>query len=148
MCSTMTMGTLVVIPLVYLCSYVKSPTAFVFIYGVSFGIGKGFMTSASLNAAWSHLPGRKGIATGLVLSGLGFGGFIFGILSTLLINPKNVKALPSIKSEQVTEYFFPESIAAGVPRMMRSLVLIWACMLLFSIIAVSEFKKVVVSLDD
>ena len=34
--------------MVYLCSYIKSPTAFIYCYGSAFGIGKAMMYSSSL----------------------------------------------------------------------------------------------------
>ena len=39
-------------------------------------MGKGFLYPAPLNAGWSHLPGRKGFVSGIVVSGLGMGAFI------------------------------------------------------------------------
>ena len=54
---------------------------FFVLYAVGFGMGKGFMYPAPLNAAWSHLPGRKGFVSGIVVSGVGMGAFSFGILA-------------------------------------------------------------------
>lgn len=56
-------------------------TLFFIFYAVGFGVGKGFMYPAPLNAAWSHLPGRKGFVSGIVVSGLGIGAFAFAIIA-------------------------------------------------------------------
>ena len=56
----------------------KQVATFFVLYGVGFGMGKGFLYPAPLNAAWSHLPGRKGFVSGIVVSGLGMGAFTFG----------------------------------------------------------------------
>jgi hypothetical protein len=58
-----------------------NPNYFIYSYGCAFGIGKGMMYSTALQAAISHLPGRKGVVSGFVICGFGFGGFLFGILS-------------------------------------------------------------------
>ena len=60
------------------------------LYAVGFGMGKGFMYPAPLNAAWSHLPGRKGFVSGIVVSGLGIGAFAFGVLARQIVNPDNL----------------------------------------------------------
>lgn len=57
-----------------------NPTMFIYCYGLAFGVGKGLMFSTSLQAAISHLPGRKGVVSGFVNCAFGFGGFFFGII--------------------------------------------------------------------
>jgi len=64
---------------------------FAILYGVGMGTFKGLLQSALLRAGWSHLPQRKGLVSGLIISGYGFGGFFFGIYSTYLANPDGVK---------------------------------------------------------
>ena len=54
---------------------------FFLLYGVGFGIAKGFLYPAPLNAGWSHLPAKKGFVSGVVVSGLGVGAFIFSIIA-------------------------------------------------------------------
>ena len=68
----------------------ENPTAFFALYAVGFGIGKGFLYPAPLNAGWSHLPGRKGFVSGLIVSGVGVGAFVFGIFVQRIVNPKNL----------------------------------------------------------
>jgi hypothetical protein len=48
-------------------------------FSLGFGSIKGTMISSSLRAAWSHLPKRKGLASGIVLSGTGIGGGVASI---------------------------------------------------------------------
>lgn len=60
--------------------FTKQPIAFFIFYAAGFGIGKGFIYPAPLRATWSHLPGRKGMVSGIIVSGLGLGAFIYGIL--------------------------------------------------------------------
>ena len=76
--------------MVYLCSFIESPTAFIYCYSSAFGVGKALMYSAALQAGWSHLQERIGMVSGLIICGFGFGGFIFGIIMNLLCNPDNI----------------------------------------------------------
>ena len=55
------------------------------------GIFKGFLGPAILRAGWSHLPERKGFVSGLIISGFGFGGFLFSMITQKLCNPANLK---------------------------------------------------------
>lgn len=48
-------GGLISLGMVYLCSYIESPTTFIYCYSCAFGIGKALMYSAALQAGWSHL---------------------------------------------------------------------------------------------
>lgn len=85
-------GGVISIGSVFLCSTIKEPILFCVLYSIAFGCGKGFMYSAAVRAGWSHLPGRKGVASGLIISGFGFGGFFFGIITNRFANPNNVAA--------------------------------------------------------
>jgi hypothetical protein len=51
------------------------------LFAFSFGIGKGFLYPTALEASWSHLPGRKGLVTGMITSAMGLGSFIYGIIA-------------------------------------------------------------------
>ena len=75
-------GGAVSLSIVFLCTYLKMrPGYFILCYSFGMGVFKGFLQSALLRAGWSHLPERKGLVTGCIISGYGFGGFIFGILA-------------------------------------------------------------------
>lgn len=79
--------------MVWICSYIKNPNLFIYCYSLAFGVGKGLMYSTALQAAISHLPGRKGVVSGFVICGFGFGGFFFGIIIRHLCNPDNVRPI-------------------------------------------------------
>eukprot|EP00352_Strombidinopsis_acuminata_P001152 CAMPEP_0176346006 /NCGR_PEP_ID=MMETSP0126-20121128/5902_1 /TAXON_ID=141414 ORGANISM="Strombidinopsis acuminatum, Strain SPMC142" /NCGR_SAMPLE_ID=MMETSP0126 /ASSEMBLY_ACC=CAM_ASM_000229 /LENGTH=111 /DNA_ID=CAMNT_0017693303 /DNA_START=212 /DNA_END=547 /DNA_ORIENTATION=- len=75
------LGGLLQVSLIYIASYLSSPMGFIMLYSLAGGLGKGLMYSAALKMGWSHLPGRKGVVSGLIICGFGFGGFMFGLLS-------------------------------------------------------------------
>ena len=84
------MGGLVIVISILLSSAAKSVFEFYLFYAFGFGLGKGFIYSAALQAGWSHLPGRKGFVTGIIVSGIGVGAFFYGLLGNYLVNPDNV----------------------------------------------------------
>jgi Na+/melibiose symporter-like transporter len=108
-------------------------------YSVSFGVGKGLMYSSVLNAAISHLPGRKGTVSGCVICGLGWGGFFFGILTNRLCNPDDIRPILTETTDGF-ENLFPIEVAMRVPAMWRSLGLVWACLFAFGLITITEYK--------
>ena len=69
---------------------IKNPIWFIWMYSFGFGAGKGLLYSSALAAGWSHLPGRKGLASGVITAGFTFGGFIFGLITNRICNPDNV----------------------------------------------------------
>ena len=124
--------------MVYLCSYIKSPTAFIYCYGSAFGVGKGLMYSSALHAGWSHLQERIGLVSGFIICGFGFGGFIFGIISNRLANPDNVD-VQIYSIEGIDEQLFPSGVAERVPYMLRTLDIIWISLFTFGVICISTY---------
>ena len=132
-------GGVISMSMVYLCSYIESPSAFIYCYGCAFGIGKALMYSAALQAGWSHLQDRIGMVSGLIICGFGFGGFFFGILMNKLCNPDNV-AVVKYMIEGQEEQLFPREVAERVPHMMRTLDVIWTCLVIFASCTVHTYE--------
>lgn len=63
---------------------------FIILYGVFYGIGIGFSYMAPLMCGWEHFPLHKGLVSGVVIGGFGFGSFIFDLISTYLVNPGDI----------------------------------------------------------
>lgn len=112
-----------------------SPNIFIYSYGLAFGIGKGLMYSTALQAAISHLPGRKGVVSGIVICGFGFGGFIFGLVSKHLCNPNNLRPVLTDTIYGPENMFGPE-VSSNVPSMIRQMNTIWISLWIFSLLTV------------
>jgi hypothetical protein len=95
------------------------------LYSVGFGIAKGFIYPSSLHAGWSHLPGRKGFVSGVILAGIGIGSFVFGFLTTYLVNPDNEQAKQVEVTEGTYENYFSPEVNSRVPFMFRVLCMFW-----------------------
>ena len=82
--------------------------------GVFFGVGMGICYSAPIASACRWMPARKGIISGIVVAGFGFGAFVFGQLALEIVNPQRIAV--------VGEYFDSNSpVVDKVPDMYRML---------------------------
>lgn len=81
-----------------------TPVTFLMVFPVVVGTLKGFFKQSSLRAGWSHLEKRRGLVSGIVLSGYGLGGSIFGMLFQWLADPLDVEPIFDKKDN---EYYLP-----------------------------------------
>jgi len=80
------------------------------------GIGMAYIPPVSLAIQW--FPEKKGLVTGCIMSGIGFGAFLFTQIQTLYLNPDNVKV------NITTGYFEDEDLLGRVPSMYQLMALI------------------------
>ena len=71
----------------FLASYATSWWLFVYFYAVQFPFGIGIVYYTPIICSWEWFPENKGLVGGLILSGYGFGAFVFGFISTAIVNP-------------------------------------------------------------
>lgn len=121
----MLIGGLLSVVSIYSASLTTNPTLFYIFYAFGLGISKGFIYPAALAAGYGHLPGRKGLVSGVVVSAVGFGAFICGILSNRLVNPENVGTIETNIGEDINEFYFPKEVNDRVPSMLRTIAYIW-----------------------
>ena len=120
-------------------SFTLNPLAFFMLYAVGFGVGKGFLYPAPLVAGWSHLDDRRGLVSGVVVSGLGIGAFTFGLLVSFLVNPENLKPELVEVVPGVQESYFTKEVSDRVPTVLRTLCIVYGVLILIGIIAISNF---------
>jgi hypothetical protein len=132
-------GGFITVTMTYFSTLVSSVAAFFILYGLGFGVGKGFLYPAPLKAGWSHLPGRKGFVSGFVVSGLGIGAFIFGLVAKNIVNPDNLTPSAVTVAVGYEEHYFPTEVNERVPRMISTLCLVWSIMLVVGIILITNY---------
>jgi hypothetical protein len=86
------------------------------IYACVFPVGVGVCYWTPIMCGWEHIPSRKGLVSGLILGGFGFGAFIFGFISTHITNPNNLHKMsdPALINNPDFGYF-PKSVSDKVP---------------------------------
>ena len=60
---------------------------FLLLYSVVGQLGYGICQYPHIIAAWEWFPDHKGLITGIISAGYGFGTFVFAQVSTALVNP-------------------------------------------------------------
>lgn len=83
--------------------------AVIIVYGFGSGIGAGSAYISSIIAAQKWFPRSKGIFTGIIVAGFGFGGLFFTSLQTMYMNPDNI--------EPDKSGYFSETVYKNVPNL-------------------------------
>lgn len=110
-----------------------------FFYSVIYGSGIGLSYFTPLVCGWEWMPERKGLASGIVIGGFGFGSFFFGLLAMQLVNPDNAKAdRISVNGDKL----YPFEIAERVPYMLRVCVVIWVVLSAIGVALIKRNPKV------
>ena len=131
-------GSFIMLATIYASSLVTDWWMFVLSYGVGFPFGAGLCYWPPIISGWEWFPNNKGMISGLIIGGYGFGAFIFGFISTALVNPQNKK--PDIPDDGTgtKDELFPKEVAERVPHMFHICLLIWAGLCIIAILCVSR----------
>ena len=70
--------------------------------------------------------------SGLLVGSYGLSAFIFSLVSTDLCNPRDIR--PKIYDKENDVTYFDRSVADRVPYMLRTLTLIWAILVVISLL--------------
>ena len=100
-------------------------------YAGLFPIGIGIVYWPPILSALEWFSGSRGTINGLILSGFGFGAFIFGFISSALLNPDHIKSFHDGDMK-----IFPEDVAARVPYMFHICLIAWASLLVLGTLLV------------
>ena len=123
---------------VYIASTMTSWWGFVFWYCVLFPIGIGLVYWPPIMCGWEWFPDNKGTISGVVVAGFGFGAFIFGFISTEIVNPGNSKTTESFTHDGITDKIFDKEIADRVPHMFKICLIFWSLFALIAILGVQR----------
>ena len=108
-------------------------------YAVLYPIGGGIMYWPTIISSWEWFPNRKGMISGLIIGAFGFGAFIFGFLTTAIVNPDNLKpGIPDSPGPPTKDSLFPIHLAQKVPYMMNVCLFFWAIMSLIACLTVTR----------
>lgn len=109
---------------------------FLIFYGIFFPAGIGICYWVPIVCGWEWFPDHKGLISGLIVAGYGFGSFFFGFLTTAIVNPDNLPVRPPEPGYH--DKLFPPEVAARVPEMFRYCLIPWSILGLLSVIFVSR----------
>ena len=132
----MTIGSIIALGGIWISSYVTNLYLFILFFGAFYGWGMGIWYLIPLVWWWEHFPKRKGLMSGIIIGGFGFGSFFFGFISFAIANPNNSHPELDVDGGKI---FGPETPEAEVaPKLIRINCAIWAVLALIGIIFVSK----------
>ena len=73
-------GASVMLGSIYICTFIKNWYLFLMFYGIGFPTGIGLVYYTPIVCCWEWFPEKKGLMTGIIVAGFGFGSFIFGFV--------------------------------------------------------------------
>ena len=120
------------------CSFITDAYAFAVIYGMCVGFGSGCGSFTPVWPSWLYFPRRRGLATGIIMFGFGFGACIFGLAFTFLTNPSNEKPDVVVKSGGNVTHLFAKHVADNVPWTLRYLAFMYAALTVLAVILVTD----------
>lgn len=109
---------------------------FTIIFGVGYGFCNGIAYTVPLKICWDLYPERKGMVSGVIICGFGVGSFIFSFISTMLVNPLNIKARVNyIENEGDNSIrLYGDEVALKVPYMILYMCILWFIICCFGIL--------------
>lgn len=123
-------GALLCLVSVFAASKVKTFSSFMFFYAVLFPFGIGILYWPPIMCGWEWFGHLKGLCSGSILAGYGFGTFIFSFITTAIVNPDDEQR---IKDPVNGEMYFSQEVADRVPKMFRVCIILWAVLTLVGV---------------
>ena len=113
----------------FAASFLTNFWAFLVVFGGGYGVAGGIIYMIPIVAGWEYFPNRKGMVSGVIISGFSCAGLIFNQISTALANPTNASPIDDYYGKEVYE---------RVPRMLRILTLCWGALLATGFILITK----------
>ena len=135
------LGSIFLVGAPLISSRVTSYPLMIFTYGVLFGFGGGLTYTVPLVCGYRWEPNRKGLVSGIVLSGFGLSALIFNQIQSSLVNPDNLKPEVEYRGKR---YFGPGPVTDAVPGMLVKLGLIYGVLCVCGIALIQDptYKKI------
>ncbi len=101
-------------------------------YSLSWSINQGISYMVPVHHGWLWFPESPGLVSGLVIGGFGLGALVFNNVSTLIINPDNLKS---------TEVDYDKIISGRFVKMLHYLLLSYALLALLGVALIFSGPK-------
>ena len=90
-------GSIVSLGAMLIASFTHNWRFFLFLYAFVFPFGTGLFYTLPMICGWEWFPEKQGFITGLISGSFGLASFIFGFITTALVNRENV--MPKIPED-------------------------------------------------
>lgn len=126
---------------ILIATFCTSWWSFILVYSIGYPCGIGIVYWVPIILGWEWFPDRKGLVNGLIMGGYGFGSFVFGLISTAIANPADLKVSVPIDGPPTNDELFPKEVGERVPGMYRYCLIGWAILGLMAILGISRSPK-------
>ena len=117
------------------------PHVFIAMYALGTGLIKGFNKQCCLMAGWSHLAQKKGLVSGIILGGYGFGGSLYGLYyHNKIAQVGSSSMLEPIFDDRDGNLYFPKEVGARYPDVHKRVVTGILIVSLMAIALVSNYS--------
>ncbi|XP_023347667.1 uncharacterized protein LOC111716443 isoform X2 [Eurytemora carolleeae] len=126
-------------PLLSYFTIAYSLPAFTFTYGVLSAVVFYLIVLPSQLIPVTWFPDRKGLVTGIIAAGFGFGAAVFSPLQTFIINPENTPPVTLNGSNSSSRYFQDIDVLDRTPLCLLYLAGMYAILLILGILLCTEY---------
>ncbi|CAK69197.1 unnamed protein product (macronuclear) [Paramecium tetraurelia] len=104
-------------------SFINNIYAFIFIYCFMVGIPSGLVYMLPIICGWKFFPFNRGLVSGLIIAGYGFGAFIFNFVCKAICNPNNEEPSIPFEEDGKIKKYFSKDVFQNVPFMFQMMAL-------------------------
>jgi len=118
---TIGIGSMLIALAFLIISFMENIYGFIVIYCLVVGIPGGLLYMLPIVCGWRYFPDRRGMVSGLIIGGYGFGSFIFNFICKAICNPDNLKPTIAHIENGTTVKYFTNVVGDKVPLMLQVL---------------------------
>ncbi|CAD8092769.1 unnamed protein product [Paramecium sonneborni] len=134
---TMIAGAGFLISLAFLIlSFINNIYGFILIYCLMIGIPSGLVYMLPIICGWKYFPFNRGMVSGLIIAGYGFGAFTFNFVCKAICNPNNEEPEIGFEENGKIKKYFSKDVYENVPFMFQMLALSYFILTIISVLLV------------
>lgn len=118
---TIGIGSILIALAFLIISFMENIYGFILIYCLVVGIPGGLLYMLPIVCGWRYFPDKRGLVSGLIIGGYGFGAFIFNFVCKAICNPDNLKPTEVQEENGVNVKYFTDVVGDKVPLMFQVL---------------------------
>lgn len=104
--TTMLIGSQLIALAFLIISFVKDIYGLIVIYCLLVGVSGGLLYMLPIVCGWRYFPDHRGLVSGMIIGGYGFGSFIFNFVCKAIANPDNLKpTVKHLEGDKIVKYF-------------------------------------------
>ena len=120
-----------------IASFSQNPYYFISIFVIGIGIGSAFIWILPIENIYEFYPNKKGLSSGITLSGVGIGSTVGNIILAAVINPEDVQPI-EVNS---TEKYFDRAVSEKFPFALQIIGMVYLAIALVGFFLTFKFER-------